>query len=187
LGPASGGLPIPLHRDFEEINLRFYVRRKVDGEWRRGVVFVREIVPRAAIALAARLIYGEPYIHLATRHRIEKRGPVMTVEYGWRRKGSWESLRVEAEATLRPVESGSHEEFITEHSWGYTRLGDRTNEYEVRHPRWSVWQGRAARLDCDAATLYGEPFAAILGSPSVSCFVADGSTVSVQPKTLLCS
>jgi uncharacterized protein YqjF (DUF2071 family) len=34
------GLAIPFHRDFEEINLRFYVRRKAEDGWRRGVVFV---------------------------------------------------------------------------------------------------------------------------------------------------
>jgi len=30
------GLPIPLHRDFEEVNLRFYVRRQSADTWRRG-------------------------------------------------------------------------------------------------------------------------------------------------------
>ena len=44
------GLPIPLHRNFEEVNLRFYVRKKSADTWRRGVVFIRELVPRRAIA-----------------------------------------------------------------------------------------------------------------------------------------
>ena len=65
------GLPIPLHRDFEEVNLRFYVRRKSANEWRRGVVFVRELVPRRAIALVARTFYGEPYLALPMRHALE--------------------------------------------------------------------------------------------------------------------
>jgi len=30
------GLPIPFHRDFEEVNLRFYVRKKSADTWRRG-------------------------------------------------------------------------------------------------------------------------------------------------------
>lgn len=37
----------------ERAQLRFYVRRRVDGEWRRGVMFIKEIVPRRAIAAAA--------------------------------------------------------------------------------------------------------------------------------------
>ena len=39
------GLPIPFHSNFLEVNLRFYVRREVQGELRRGVVFIKEIVP----------------------------------------------------------------------------------------------------------------------------------------------
>src|SRR5689334_2274538 len=50
------GIPIPFHRTFEEVNLRFYVRRELDGDVRRGVVFVRELVPRRAIATVARLL-----------------------------------------------------------------------------------------------------------------------------------
>jgi uncharacterized protein len=65
------GLPIPLHRDFEEVNLRFYVRRKSADTWRRGVVFIRELVPRRAIALVARTFYGENYVALPMKHEIE--------------------------------------------------------------------------------------------------------------------
>ena len=65
------GLPIPLHRDFEEVNLRFYVRRKSADTWRRGVVFIRELVPRRAIALVARTFYGENYVAVPMKHEIE--------------------------------------------------------------------------------------------------------------------
>jgi hypothetical protein len=65
------GLPIPLHRDFEEVNLRFYVRKKSADTWRRGVVFVRELVPRHAIALIARACYGENYVAVPMKHEIE--------------------------------------------------------------------------------------------------------------------
>src|SRR5690348_18142677 len=47
------GASILFHTDFDEVNLRFYVRRRVAEGWRRGVVFVREIVPRRAVALVA--------------------------------------------------------------------------------------------------------------------------------------
>src|SRR3954449_9524574 len=65
------GLPIPLHRDFEEVNLRFYVRKKSADTWRRGGVFVREFVPKRAIATIALTFYGEPYVALPMKHDIE--------------------------------------------------------------------------------------------------------------------
>jgi uncharacterized protein YqjF (DUF2071 family) len=57
------GFALPFHRDFDEVNLRFYVRRKVEGTWRRGVTFVKEIVPRRLIAWVARGLYAEPYVY----------------------------------------------------------------------------------------------------------------------------
>ena len=53
------------------MNLRFYVRRKSPDGWRRGVVFIRELVPRPAIALIARAFYGENYIAVPMKHEIE--------------------------------------------------------------------------------------------------------------------
>ncbi len=90
------GLPVPLHRNFEEVNLRFYVRRKSADTWRRGVVFVRELVPRRAIALVARACYGENYLALPMKHEIEHVGSNLAVEYSWRRGRKWESLRLQA-------------------------------------------------------------------------------------------
>src|SRR6476661_1420511 len=87
------GLSIPWHRTFEEVNLRFYVRREVGNEVRRGVVFVREIVPRRAIAVVARLLYNEPYRALPMRHRIEPDvAGSITREYGWRSESGWSGV-----------------------------------------------------------------------------------------------
>src|SRR5436305_10870786 len=77
------GIPIPFHRDFEEVNLRFYLRR----EERRGVGFIKEIVPLRAIAAVARIVYNENYVALPMRHRIEPAAPLAAgtrVEYGWK-------------------------------------------------------------------------------------------------------
>ena len=71
------GIPIPFHRNFEEVNLRFYVRRKVAGEWRRGVVFIKELVPHFAIAWVARTFYNENYVTLPMSHRIENVGELL--------------------------------------------------------------------------------------------------------------
>ncbi len=115
------GVGFPLHRDFEEVNMRFYVRRKFADTWRRGVVFVRELVPRVAIATVARVFYGEPYLAVPMRHVITNDETGVTVEYGWRRAKQWEEIKMSAAAGLpQSVPVGSHEEFIIEHYWGYT-------------------------------------------------------------------
>lgn len=178
------GLPVPLHRNFDEVNLRFYVRRiGEDGAWRRGVVFVREVVPRAAIALIARTLYNEPYIALPMRH--ELRPPegrsAGQIEYAWRYRNRWNTITAAIAGAPTPTAEGSFEEFITEHYWGYTRRRDGgTSEYRVEHPRWSAWRAARAELDIDAAALYGAAFVAPLSAPPSSALVADGSAVSVS-------
>ncbi|MGN6392619.1 MAG: YqjF family protein [Gemmatimonadales bacterium] len=178
------GAPIPLHRDFDEVNLRFYVRRRDAGAWRRAVVFVREIVPRRAIALVARLWYNEPYIALPMRHMIDmdraEQGEAGRVTYEWRRNGEWEGLQVETGGYGMCPTAGSEEEFVSEHYWGYTIQRDGGSlEYEVTHPPWRVWAATRAEFRCDAGPLYGLGFGRVLEVPPRSAFVADGSAVAV--------
>jgi uncharacterized protein len=171
------GVAVPWHRDFDEVNLRFYVRRKMEGEWRRGVTFIREIVPKRAIAATARAFYNEPYLALPMRHRIVLR----SYRYEWRWCDRWQSLSAEVTGAAAAMPAGSDEEFIFEHYWGYTRQRDGgTVEYRVEHPRWDVWQTTNARLDCDVAGLYGPQFTEALSAPPRSAFVAEGSPVSVR-------
>jgi uncharacterized protein YqjF (DUF2071 family) len=178
------GVPIPWHRTFEEVNLRFYVRRTVHGEIRRAVTFLREVVPRPLIAAVARLAYNEPYQALPMRHRF---GPLCadgvptTVEYQWRLPTGWAGLSVQTTGPGRAAVAGSQEEFITEHYWGYTRQRDgSTVEYRVAHPTWRVWSVQAPRLDGDVSPLYGPEIARILSGPPASAFFADGSAVTVS-------
>jgi hypothetical protein len=178
------GLAVPLHRDFEEVNLRFYVKRKsVDG-WKRGVVFIRELVPKVAIATVARVFYGEPYAAMPMRHSVVDNETGIAVEYGWRRGAKkWESLVMSAAAGEPiPVGQGSHEEFITEHYWGYTKTKHTTSEYRVEHPRWRIWPATTASLQADVSTLYGDAFVAPLSTPSFSQFIAEGSHVQMFRK-----
>lgn len=171
------GVPVPFHRHFEEFNLRFYVRRKVDGETRRGVVFVQEIVPKSAIAWTARTFYNERYVAMPMRHEISER----QIEFGWRRDGVWEGLsaRPTGENALPP--EGSQPRFITEHYWGYAAQRDgSTMEYRVEHPPWRVRPVVDIETDLDAKALYGEEFVGALAAEPVSAFVAEGSAVSVR-------
>lgn len=173
------GLPIPLHRDFEEVNLRFYVRKKSADTWRRGVVFVRELVPKRAIATIARVFYGEPYMAVPMGHDIEHKDGDLRVEYSWKRGRKTESIKMSASGEPQPLAAGSHPEFITEHYWGYTRLRGGCSEYRVEHPRWKVWTAQTFEFKADVAALYGEQFVEPLSQPPRSAFIADGSPIQV--------
>jgi len=160
------GLPIPRHRNFEEVNLRFYVLRKpaqlAPETWRRGV------------------FYGEPYQALPMRSEVIDRGGEVSARYEWRRGNKWEHLAMTGRSEPQNILAGSHEEFITEHYWGYTRRGpDRTSEYRVEHPRWKVWAAASWEFRADVVSLYGEKFVGPLSCTPASAFIADGSFVTV--------
>lgn len=177
------GVPVPFHRNFEEVNLRFYVRRFVDGEYRRGVVFVRELVPRRAIAWIANAVYGENYAAVPMGHAIERdaAGEPQRVEYTWHTQGRNDSLSVDVRGQAAEPAAGSLAEFITEHYWGYARQrGGGTVEYRVEHPRWRVWTATGARFACDAGRFYGAGFSVALSAAPASAFLADGSQVTVS-------
>jgi hypothetical protein len=180
---------IPWHRTFEEVNLRIYVRRVVGGEVRRGVTFIREIVPRAAIAFVARVAYNEPYRALPMRHAfgdIGSSGAPSSVAYEWRLSGRWAGLRAQPVGDGAPAAASSEEEFITEHYWGYTRQRDgSTVEYRVAHPRWNVWRVDAAEAHGDLAAMYGAELARALTAPPSSAFLADGSAITVSAPSRL--
>ena len=182
------GLKIPYHVKFPEINLRFYVRRTVAGETRRGVVFIKEIVPRRAIAVVARLAYNEPYQVRRMGSFIAARAPKdpLHVSYSWAPPlGGWGHITITTtEAIPQPILPGSAEEFITEHYWGYTRQRDGgTIEYRVEHPSWRVWQSERATVTGDTEELYGHDFATMLRRPPDSAFLAEGSAVTVYRPT----
>ncbi len=180
------GVPIPFHTNFEEVNLRFYVRRPGEEGWRRGVVFIKEIVPKPAIAAVARWVYNENYVALPMRHNLtEITGPdggkALAVEYGWRLGQKWHYLRVKSHGQAQPLTPGSQEEFISEHYWGYASQKDGTCvEYRVEHPPWRVWQVGESEFNCDVATLYGAAFEEALQAKPTSAFLAEGSAVVVR-------
>jgi uncharacterized protein len=175
-----GAIPIPFHTEFEEINLRFYVRRSVDSEIRRGVVFIAEIVPKRAIALAARWFYGENYVPRPMAHRVLANGSKMEVEYAWGTENQGCKLQAQASGIPSSPAEGSLEQFITEHYWGYSRQSDgSTVEYHVSHVPWKVWTASHADFSGDTHGLYGGELSEVLKLPPASAFIADGSPVNV--------
>jgi len=175
------GISLPFHRNFDEVNLRFYVRRLVGNDVRRGVVFVREIVPRWLIAAVARIFYNERYLALPMVHRIQSDSSGRFVEYGWKFKHSWNKISLTANGNGALPESGSQEQFITEHYWGYAAQKDGgCIEYQVRHPQWKVWTTQHARFNGSMEDVYGRELNAVLAHPPTSAFLAEGSAVSVH-------
>jgi len=175
-----GTIPIPFHTEFEEINLRFYVRCSEAGKTRRGVVFIAEIVPKRAIALAARWFYGENYVRRPTAHRVLINESKMEVEYFWRSANQSCKLQARANGTPSPPSEGSLEQFITEHYWGYSRQPDGgTVEYHVTHVPWKVWTAAQAEFSGNASDLYDEQLSELLTKTPASAFIADGSPVQV--------
>ena len=170
------GLPIPFHVNFEEVNLRFYNKREIDGETRRAVCFVKEIVPRFAIATLARVIYGEPYECWSMDHtRTET-----NVSYSWERQANKNHLEVEIGESVGVPDAGSHGEFIIEHYWGYTDRGNgRVDEYKVEHPKWELFSVKNEQIDVDFGKTYGEDFAFLANEIPHSVLLAKGSEVAV--------
>lgn len=175
-----GRLAIPFHSNFDEVNLRFYVRREERGELRRGVVFISEIVPRRAIAFVARLAYNENYFSYPMTHRISRTADDADLRYAWRVRR--DSYVVEAGTKDEPrlPNEGSAEQFITEHYWGYARQRDgSTVEYRVEHEPWRVWRAATGRFSGVFGPLYGQEFSSVLNAKARSTFVAEGSPVKV--------
>lgn len=178
------GVPVPFHRDFDEVNLRFYVRHVTSaGEVRRGVVFVRELVPRTAIAVVARVAYNEPYLAVPMRSDAPAAATDAPgrIAYEWRTGGVWQHVRATAVGAPARPHPDSEAAFVTEHYWGYTRQRDGgTIQYAVEHPPWQVWATADRDLAVDVRRLYGERFERPLAREPVSAFVADGSPVVVR-------
>lgn len=175
-----GVLGVPFHSNFDEVNLRFYVRRNEGGENRRGVVFITEIVPRRAIAATARLVYGENYRRLPMRHDIGTQGSKKTVTYQWQFESKWCALTGQATGDPALSREGSLEQFITEHYWGFSAQRSRhTLQYHVAHAPWRVWPTNTAGFEGNASGLYGSELGRVLQSRPSSAFVAEGSPVTV--------
>lgn len=174
------GLKIPFHTNFEEVNLRFYVRYQDKDEWKRGVVFIKEIVPKPALTFVANRIYKENYETMSMRHSWETVNEELKVEYQWKKK-SWNTFSVMTEKESIKIESGSEEEFITEHYWGYTKISDRqTSEYGVEHPPWEVYKTKGYSIDVDFGNIYGPTFAFLNTETPKSVFLAEGSEIKVK-------
>jgi uncharacterized protein YqjF (DUF2071 family) len=176
---------IPYHTRFPEVNLRFYIRYKEEGTWKRGVVFLREIVPLPAVTWVANSLFRERYITLPMKYYDRRSAQLLEAGYSWKYRGHWNELTAEAAPSAAALVEGSQEEFITEHFWGYAGHGGRTLEYQVEHPRWEIYTVDRYRVDCDFGGLYGAAFADLRERAPQSVFLAEGSAIGVYSKKQL--
>ena len=180
------GIKIPFHINFEEVNLRFYVKYKDGTQWKRGVVFVKEIVPKHAITFVANTLYKEHYATMPMKHAWAETDETRIFEYNWRCKNQWQSFKVTTNKDLIPIEEGSEAEFITEHYWGYSRKSDhKTVEYEVTHPKWQQYAVQDFAIDVDFGLVYGQDFALLNNLHPTSVFLAEGSEITVESKKVI--
>ncbi len=180
------GVKIPFHVNFEEVNLRFYVRYNDKGNWKRGVVFISEIVPKPAIVWVANTLFNENYRVCRMQHRIEQTPDWLYAGYQWQYAGQWNSLSVVADPEPVPMPADSAEEFILEHYWGYSKkAGVQTTEYAVEHPRWNIHRVETYEIHCDFGTLYGKDFAHLSGTAPATVFLAEGAVVAVGDKRVI--
>ena len=170
------GRSVPFHQSFEEVNLRFYVKRS----GRRGVVFIGELVPKFAVTAIANFVYGERYSCVPMAHRIEIVGERTIAEYSWGSGSDRSQISAETRSEYYLPQEGSLSQFISEHYWGYaSQRNGGTVEYQVEHPQWMVRDAERARFSGDAEKYYGAEFAKVLERPPDSAFLAEGSAVTV--------
>jgi uncharacterized protein len=178
------GLPIPFHRNFEEVNLRFYVKKKEGNIWKRGVVFIKEIVPKLALSFVANSIYNENYKTMPMKNSIHEKGEELLIKYSWKDK-SWHSIEITAENVALPMENNSEFEFITEHYYGFTKRENKTSEYEVCHPKWEYYAVKNHQLEIDFKKIYGNDFECLNYKKPISVMLAEGSEIKVKTKKYL--
>ena len=179
------GITIPFHSNFPEVNLRLYVRHRSGNDWKRGVVFINEFVPKPAITFVANNLYKERYITCTMKHKWEIHEH-LTIGYYWKKNSSWNELEVIADSKLNEIIQGSKEEFITEHYWGYSSADkNKTGEYEVAHPRWDIYPVKKYKINCDFKQLYGNDFGILDQLQPASVILAEGSPVTIFAKKIL--
>ena len=175
------GIRWPFHTNFEEVNLRFYVKRFNGKEWKRGVAFISEIVPKHMIAWMANTLYNEHYSRMPMKHQAHLENDFVQLNYEWQNKLQWNSLKVKALNRPSPIEAYSAEEFIFEHYWGYNQLNKNTLiEYGVEHPSWEVYPVTYYELNADIARLYGTEFVPYLLKEPHSIMLARGSSLTIR-------
>lgn len=176
-------IPVPVLGTFEEINLRFYVKRVEGNTVKRGVVFINETVPYKMVAWVANKLYKEHYIAVQTKNKIEITNHSKSIKYQWKINNEWNHITANTTIKNEPMLPDSIEEFIFEHYYGYTKVSNLiSQEYKVNHPSWQVNKVLDYSIQCNFKTMYGIAFSSLTNQQPDSVIVAKGSPVTVKWK-----
>lgn len=177
------GINIPFYGTFDEVNLRFYVKRTDGAVTKRGVVFVSEVVPYKIVSLLANKLYKEHYSFAKMSSSLRFENDSTTLEYNWKPKAENFSIKVCCVNEKSEIPENSLEEFIYEHYYGFTKVSaEETWEYKVNHPRWETNQVKDCTIHCDFEDMYGKHFAFLNDQKPFSVYNAIGSKVAIDWK-----
>lgn len=176
-------IPIPFFGNFEEINLRFYVKRNEGNNLKRGVVFINETIPYPIVAWTANKLYNEHYTVVPTKHTISEEKLFKKVKFEWLLNKKWNSIDVTSSSTSEKMKPNSLESFIYEHYYGYTKTAkNETEEYKLQHPSWKISEVFESKIECDFEEMYGKSFSVLDQTKPAAVFIADGSAVAIEWK-----
>lgn len=177
------GISVPLHENFEEVNLRFYVKFSDHGNWKKGVVFIKEIVPKRAVSFIANNVYGENYETMRMKHFHYDNGDNLSVGYEWKFNNEWNKLSAIAEKRANKIIPDSCECFFADHYWGFTRYANnKTYHYNVEHPVWQTFKVISHDIKCDFGALYGDQFAFLNNLNPKKVLMTKGSQINIHHK-----
>lgn len=173
--PMPPGLGV---RDFPEFNLRFYAR---EGD-RRGVVFVRELVPSWFLAGAARLTYNEPYRTTCMTSRVTQIGDLRRVRHDFVWEGQRQTIAVSAHGPAQAPSEDTFDHWVKEQAWGFGRhRSGKAIRYHVQHPTWAAYPVEEYAIRVDTGRMYGPPWRFLEERAPDSVVLAEGSAVSIDP------
>ena len=185
------GLPSPVRR-YEEVNLRFYVRKRTQtNRFLPGVVFIRQLVPHRTTARVARWRYGEPFKFVPMCHRFDTSCPAGSpnqdrVAYGWQHDGRHQGFWIASDEAPCDPPLGSLDEFLTARYWGYNgNPGRPTRAYKLTRPAWTTRRASAWGVECDSRGPFGSTFGRVMTERPASALLASGSHVQVHRPTKL--
>ena len=180
------GIKVPFHSIVEEVNLRFYVKRFENNTWKRGAVFIKEIVSKPALTFVANTIYKEHYETMPMKYKWEENRINRSVSYDWRKNKIWQSFKITAALKTSEIIENTETEFITEHYWGYAKVNNTiTNEYQVTHPRWKQYKVESAEIKVDFELVYGKEFKFLNSIQPTSVMLIEGSKITIESKNTL--
>ena len=174
------GIKIPFHRSFPEINLRFYVNKN----GKRGVVFIKEFVPKYFVALVANKMYNEPYSARKMNHSQEKSESELLVKHSFCVNSEWFNIGVTVENKPYIPSNNSLEHFFKEHEIGFGKdKKGNTLEYKVEHPVWEIYPIKNINSTVCFGKIYGSAWAFLDSEKPFNTLLAKGSAIKVFDKT----